>query len=101
MKDGRVIGLYMNELVEYDHQTLSPLGIVRDENELGNRRVFVVENATALVLVGQNKTDIEIVHPNQDGSYWKKYQRNKRIRQQEKGRQAIVNMWLDKQSKNN
>ena len=101
MRDGQVIGLekQKNQLVEYDRETLAPLGIVRDKHALGNRQVYVVENGTALVLVdNNNRTNIEVVHPNNDGSYFMNYQRNKRIRQEEKRREDIAKRWLEKHS---
>jgi hypothetical protein len=48
-------------------------------------------------MVGPDKNDIEVVHPNEDGSYWRRVQRNKRVRQEEKAREAIAKMWLQKQ----
>ena len=97
MADGKVIGLHQGQLVEYDTETLSPLGIVVNQRALGDRTVMVVENGTALVLVNEETKDIEVVHPNDDGSYWRKFQRNKRIRQEEKHREAIARKWLEKQ----
>ena len=97
MADGKVIGLHQGQLVEYDADTLSPLGIVVNQKALGGRTVMVVESGTALVLVNEETKDIEVVHPNDDGSYWRKFQRNKRIRQEEKLREAIARKWLDKQ----
>lgn len=98
MKDGRVIGLHEGQLVEYDAETLSPLGIVVNKKLLRDREVYVVENGTALVLVNEETKEIEVVHPNEDGSYWRKFQRNKRVRQEEKAREAIAKMWMEKQS---
>jgi hypothetical protein len=31
------------------------------------------------------------------GSYWRKFQRNKKIRQEEKAREAIAKMWMQQQ----
>jgi hypothetical protein len=100
MADGKVIGLHQGQLVEYDAETLSPLGIVVNQKLLGGRTVMVVENGTALVLVNEETKSIEVVHPNDDGSYWRKFQRNKRIRQEEKLREAIARKWLEKQGQN-
>ncbi|KAL7571978.1 hypothetical protein ACA910_001637 [Epithemia clementina (nom. ined.)] len=117
MKDGRVLGLHQGQLVEYDAETLSPLGIVLNHNDLKSRRssvsssssstanskqgqkqVVVVENGTVLALIDESALDdsqrIQVVHPNDDGSYWRKYQRNKRIRQEEKAREALAKTWL-------
>lgn len=97
MADGKVIGLHQGQVVEYDAETLSPLGIVVNKQALGGREVVVVANGTALVLVDQHTKAFEIVHPNEDGSYWRKYQRNKKVRQEEKAREAIARMWLEQQ----
>jgi len=80
--------------VEYDADTLSPLGLVVPKDQLNDREVLVIEQGTALVLVDQQE-NIEIVHPNADGSYWRKFQRNKRVRLEEKAREAIARKWLD------
>jgi hypothetical protein len=34
-----------------------------------------------------------------DGSYWRKYQRNKRIRLEEKAREAAAKLWMDRKGK--
>jgi len=98
MADGAVLGLHQGQLVEYDPETLSPLGIVVDKNSLGDREVLVVEEGTAVVLVHKESPEaIEVVHPNDDGSYWRKFQRNKKVRQEEKAREAAARMWLERQ----
>jgi hypothetical protein len=97
MQDGKVLGLHEGQLVEYDAETLSPLGIVVSKVALAGREILVVEEGKAVVMVGPDKNDIEVVHPNEDGSYWRRVQRNKRVRQEEKAREAIAKMWLQKQ----
>lgn len=133
MKDGRVLGLHQGQLIEYDAETLSPLGIVLTQKDLtshgrsssvqGNdpnskeserggegrrkhshqKQVVVVENGTVLALVDENSPDesqrIQVVHPNDDGSYWRKYQRNKKVRQEEKAREEMAKSWLLQQIK--
>lgn len=95
MADGKVIGLHQGQVIEYDADTLSPLGIVADKKTLGGRELVVVDNGTALVLVDPETKNLEVIHPNEDGSYWRKYQRNKRVRQEEKAREAIAKMWME------
>jgi hypothetical protein len=95
MADGAVLGLHQSQLVEYDAETLSPLGVVVNRNELDGREVVVVANGTVLVLVDEASKGYEIIHPNEDGSYWRKFQRNKAVRQSEKAREAIARMWLE------
>ncbi len=96
MNDGKVLGVHEGQIVEYDSETLSPLGIVVTKKELNNREVMIVDNSKALVLVNQLTDAIEVVHPNDDGSYWRKYQRNKKIRQEEKARELAAKMWLER-----
>eukprot|EP00551_Chaetoceros_affinis_P006841 CAMPEP_0203677442 /NCGR_PEP_ID=MMETSP0090-20130426/28230_1 /ASSEMBLY_ACC=CAM_ASM_001088 /TAXON_ID=426623 /ORGANISM="Chaetoceros affinis, Strain CCMP159" /LENGTH=573 /DNA_ID=CAMNT_0050544335 /DNA_START=57 /DNA_END=1778 /DNA_ORIENTATION=+ len=96
MNDGKVLGVHENQIVEYDEKTLSPLGIVVTKKELKNREVLVVDNSKALVLIDPMTEDMEVVHPNEDGSYWRKYQRNKQIRQEEKAREAAAKLWLER-----
>lgn len=105
MADGKVLGVHGGQLVEYDAETLSPLGIVVNTKALGDRQVMVVDDGQAVVLVStNNETDeqhdtasMEVVHPNEDGSYWRKYQRNKKVRMQEKAREALARSWLEEQ----
>ena len=99
MADGAVIGLHQSQLVEYDAETLSSLGIVVNKQELDGRDVVVVDNGTVLVLLDRANKGFEIIHPNEDGSYWRKYQRNKAVRQSEKAREAVARMWLEQQQK--
>jgi len=96
MADGAVLGVHEGQLVEYDSKTLSPLGIVINKKQMKNREVLVVEEGTAVVLIDPSTEDIEVVHPNADGSYWRKFQRNKRVRQEEKAREAAAKLWLQR-----
>eukprot|EP00586_Coscinodiscus_wailesii_P014677 CAMPEP_0172492706 /NCGR_PEP_ID=MMETSP1066-20121228/23937_1 /TAXON_ID=671091 /ORGANISM="Coscinodiscus wailesii, Strain CCMP2513" /LENGTH=565 /DNA_ID=CAMNT_0013262487 /DNA_START=187 /DNA_END=1884 /DNA_ORIENTATION=+ len=96
MDDGAVLGLHDGQLVEYDKTTLSPLGIVVTKEQLKGREVLVVEEGTAVVLLEETTGDVEVVHPNDDGSYWRKMQRNKRVRQEEKAREAVAKLWLER-----
>ena len=91
------LGLNQGQVFEYDAETLAPLGIVVNQRTMGTRHVFVVANGTALVLVDQDQRNFEVVHPNADGSYWRKYQRNKRIWQEEKAREAVAARWFQRQ----
>ena len=47
-------------------------------------------------MVNPETDDMEVIHPNDDGSYWRKYQRNKRVRQEEKAREAAAKLWLER-----
>ena len=105
MADGKVLGLHEGQLVEYDAETLSPLGVVvkeeqltvADDSEVGGSRakeVLVVQNKSTLVLVDDKTRDLEVIHPNADGSYWRKFQRNKKIRLEEKAREEVARRWL-------
>lgn len=95
MADGKVLGLHQGQLVEYDAETLAPLGVVVTEEQMSNREVLVVQNKTALVLVDDQTQDLQVIHPNKDGSYWRKFQRNKKIRLEEKAREEVVKRWLE------
>jgi len=93
MADGAVLGLHAGQLVEYDAETLSPLGVVVPKEILGNRNVLVVKEGRAVVLVDDSH-NVQVVHPNDDGSYWRKYQRNKKVRQEEKAREKLAKDWI-------
>jgi hypothetical protein len=96
MTDGKVLGVHEGQIVEYDEETLSPLGIVVTKNELKSREVLIVDDSRALVLVDPATDEMEVIHPNADGSYWRKYQRNKQIRQEEKAREAAAKLWIER-----
>jgi hypothetical protein len=101
MADGKTLGVHDGQLVEYDAETLSPLGVVVDKERLHGREVAVLNDGQALVLVGRRVAGveplIEVVHPNDDGSYWRKLQRNKAVRQAEKAREKLAHEWLQQQ----
>lgn len=99
MADGKVLGLHRGQVVEYDAKTLAPLGIVVTEEQLHNREVLVVQNKTTLVLVDDKTQDIEVVHPNTDGSYWRKVSRSKVIRLEEQAREEVAKRWIEKNKK--
>jgi hypothetical protein len=99
MADGAVLGVHEGQVVEYDPDTLSPLGIVVSKKQLNNREVLVVEEGTAVVLIDPQTEEMEVIHPNADGSYWRKFQRNKRIRQEEKAREQAAKLWLQRKQK--
>lgn len=67
-----------------------------------DRDVAVVGKGQALVLYrpdarGMPDTNgMEIVHPNQDGSYWRRWQRNKFVRTREKQREQLAKEWMSK-----
>ncbi len=98
MADGKVLGLHAGQLVEYDSETLSPLGVVVNADHLGEREVVVVQDGTAVVLVEDETKQMEVIHPNEDGSYWRKFQRNKRLRLEEKAREEVAKRWMAQQS---
>ena len=102
--DGAVLGLHDGVLMEYDSATLAPLGLVADKEQLHGREVVVVGGNNgreqALVLMDSSSGEWEIVHPNDDGSYWRRRQRNKSIRLREKRREQVVKAWAASQNSN-
>jgi hypothetical protein len=38
----------------------------------------------------------QVIHPNQDGSYWRRRQRNKAVRQAEKAREQLAKEWMSR-----
>jgi len=70
---------------------------------IAGREVVVAGNGRALLLCppleslthdSLTSPDITIVHPNEDGSYWRKFQRNKLLRSREKERENMAKDWL-------
>jgi len=50
------------------------------------------------VVYDPNNGTYEIIHPNEDGSYWRRRQKNKFVRIREKQRESVVKEWASKQS---
>ena len=105
MSDGKVLGLHEGQLVEYDTETLSPLGVVVKKEQLmasndgeddgsQTKEILVVQDKSTLVLVDDKTRELEVIHPNADGSYWRRFQRNKKIRLEEKAREEVARRWL-------
>lgn len=99
--DDKVLGVHEGQIVEYDAETLSPLGIVLDKEHLAGREVVVADGEVLMLMrslddlnESTTATDYEIVHPNEDGSYWRKFQKNKLVRQQEKEREKFAEAWV-------
>merc|ERR1711939_549858 len=88
MKDGAVLGVHNGMIIEYDESTLAPLGMVVSRDELQGRRVAVVDNgyggSTCLLYDDENNSEVTVVQPNEDGTYWRKVVRNKMYRTREK-----------------
>jgi flagellar motor switch/type III secretory pathway protein FliN len=54
MADGKVLGLHQGQLIEYDAETKSPLGVGVNEKKLGNRTLLVIqEEETDVVLLNK------------------------------------------------
>eukprot|EP00961_Rhodomonas_salina_P225024 3042483-Rhodomonas_salina.3 len=49
----RVLGVHDGLLVEYDADTLAPLGVVVDKTQMQNRQVVIADNGHSLMLVQQ------------------------------------------------
>jgi len=109
---GRVLGMHMGMLVEYDSSTLAPLGLVVASDELAGRKVAVLDSGIKecsievrddegmegadcaeneageqAVVLYDEEGNVTVVQPNEDGSYWRKIVRNKMIRMKEKRRE--------------
>jgi len=99
MADGKVLGVHDGMLIEYDDETLAPLGVVVED--LGDQEVLVVGGGKAVVLVsgGEGGDGYEVLHPNEDGSYWRKFQKNKLYRTQNKQREKMVKAWWEQQAR--
>jgi hypothetical protein len=97
MECGRVLGCHDNKVIEYDPQTLSPLGIVVED--LTEKEIRVVNGGKVLVVLDKGDEgleSLEVVQPNADGSYWVRFQRNKKQRLDEKMREEMAKTALEK-----
>ena len=96
MSSGHVLGIHNGQLIEYDVATLAPLGLVVGIDELVDKKISIVDNvpsddsndgATLAKYIHQqnqsvillNKIDgsVSVVQPNENGSYWRRFDRNK------------------------
>ena len=93
MSCGRVLGKHNGMLLEYDPSTLAPLGLVVGKDELGDRSIAILDSGLeshepgspqyknreqAVVLYTEgSEENVTVIHPNEDGSYWRKIVRNK------------------------
>lgn len=110
MSCGRVLGKHNGMLLEYDPSTLAPLGLVVGKDELGDRLVKIIDSGIekhepgsplyegreqAIVLYSEGSAEgATVIHPNEDGSYWRKIVRNKVIRMKEKRREKAAQAFL-------
>jgi len=110
MSCGRVLGKHNGMLLEYDPSTLAPLGLVVGKDELGDRLIAVVDSGIeshepgspqyknreqAIILYTEGSDEnITVVHPNEDGSYWRKIVRNKVVRMREKRREKAAQNFI-------
>jgi len=102
MSCGRVLGKHNGMLLEYDPSTLAPLGLVVGKDELGDRLVAILDSGLeshepgspqyinreqAIVLYTEGSSEnVTVIHPNEDGSFWRKIVRNKVVRMKENRR---------------
>jgi len=90
MPCGRALGMFNGKLIEYDSTTLAPIGLVIDADELVDKKICVINKSglnadragcldeqAVVVLLDKKGGHVKIVQPNEDGSYWRKYDRNR------------------------
>jgi len=98
MKDGAVLGAHNGMILEYDASTLAPLGMVVSRDELHGRRVAVIDNgfggSTCVLYDDDNESEVTVVQPNEDGTYWRKVVRNKMYRTREKRNVDAATKWM-------
>mmetsp|Transcript_53029 Transcript_53029/g.120929 ORF Transcript_53029/g.120929 Transcript_53029/m.120929 type:complete len:484 (+) Transcript_53029:2-1453(+) len=108
MDDGKVLGVHDGTVIEYDPTTLSPLGIVVDEEAFEGKELMIASapvgesvagKAAMLVWEGDGGLEQSVIQPNPDGSYWRKFQRNKLQRTREKERDAFAKAALARMTK--
>ena len=103
MSDGRVLGVHNGMVLEYDHLTLAPLGLVVGREQLKGRYLAIVDSGIEIdqiklklqnseklssgqsnlnhreqaIILYDDDFNVTVVQPNEDGSYWRKIVRNK------------------------
>jgi len=108
MADGAVLGVHDGMIIEYDASTLAPLGMVVSQDELAGRKVAVIDAAInppcegaecvaqeqALIMYSEESSEVTVVQPNEDGSYWRKIVRNKMHRMKEQRREKAAKKFM-------
>ena len=100
-------------LLEYDPSTLAPLGLVVGKDELADRQIAILDSGIethapgtplyknreqAIVLFTEGSDEnVTVIHPNEDGSYWRKIVRNKVVRMREKRREKAAQAFIKEQ----
>ena len=110
MSCGRVLGKHNGMLLEYDPSSLAPLGLVVGKDEMEGRSIVILDSGIekhepgsplyknreqAILLYDENGPEgATVIHPNEDGSYWRKIVRNKVVRMREKRREKAAQKFL-------
>jgi len=110
MSCGRVLGKHNGMLLEYDPSTLAPLGLVVGKDEMAGRQIAILDSGIeshqpgsplyknreqAIVLYTPDSEEgVTVIHPNEDGSYWRKIVRNKVVRMREKRREKAAQKFV-------
>lgn len=74
MPCGRVLGMHNGQLIEYDPSSIAPLGLVICADELVDKKIGVINSE--VVLLDKKDGLVSIVRPNDDGSYWRRFDRD-------------------------
>jgi hypothetical protein len=115
LASGRVLGVLNGMLLEYDSSTLAPLGLVVSAKQLLGKVLVVVDSGPeecfidfdtigmdgaecdgyeqreqAVIYHDPDGSNITVVQPNEDGSYWRKIVRNKIARMKERRREKAA-----------
>jgi hypothetical protein len=115
LSSGRVLGVLNGMLLEYDGSTMAPLGLVVPADELLGKIIAVVDSGVeecmvdfdnvgmegadceglqereqAVIIHDPDGSNISVIQPNEDGSYWRKIVRNKIARMKEKRRELAA-----------
>lgn len=83
MSSGHVLGIHNGQLIEYDVDTLAPLGLVVGIDELVDKKISIVDNPSddqqnqSVILLNKIDDSVSVVQPNENGSYWRRFDRNK------------------------
>ncbi len=99
MEGGNVLGCHDGMVIEYDEGTGSPLGVV--VKDLEDKEVVVGDGGRVLMLMKKGATPeekldtLEVVQPNRDGSYWRRWQANKKERLEQKERVEFARKWIE------
>merc|ERR1712087_162948 len=92
-----VLGVHDGMIIEYDASTLAPrrkVAVIDAAINAPCEGAECVAQEQALIMYSEDASDVTVVQPNEDGSYWRKIVRNKMHRMKEQRREKAAKKFM-------